>query len=59
MGDYFTENVEISKIYKFVETVIEFFDKNKKIEVYLKAQNESDSSEINHDNQYNKSQFIT
>jgi hypothetical protein len=37
MGDYFTENVEISKIYKFVEKVIYFFDKNKKIEDNLKV----------------------
>jgi len=37
MGNYFEEKIEISKISKFVETVVSFLIKNQTIEGYLKV----------------------
>ena len=37
MGDYFAEDIEISQIYKFVETVVKYLNKNNTIEGYLKG----------------------
>ena len=37
MAGYFEEKIEISSIKKFVEKVVETFDKNKTIEGYLKS----------------------
>jgi len=36
MGNYFEEKIEISQIYKFVETVVKYLKKNETIEGYLK-----------------------
>ena len=57
MANYFEEKIEISHIYKFVETVAKFFNRNKTIEGYLKVQKESDSQEIDLDSIDNNGQF--
>ena len=37
MGNYFAEDIEISEIHKFVKRVLEYLNKNKTIEGYIKA----------------------
>ena len=58
MANNFTEETEISQIYKFVEAVVKFIYKNKTIEGYLKTKKDDDSQEIdfeypNYENQIN------
>ena len=43
MANNFTEETEISQIYKFVEAVVKFIYKNKTIEGYLKTKKDDDS----------------
>ena len=57
MGNYFAEDIEISKIQRFVETVVKYLNKNKTIEGYLKGYKESDSQDIDLDNTYNEVEF--
>jgi hypothetical protein len=50
MRNYFTEDIEIDRIYFFVETVVLFFNKNKIIEDYLKEKKDSNYLEKNLNN---------